>query len=70
MICSRCHCPFEVDPNDGRPNYWHHCNDLDEGVYAATTNPSFNSWRRGEPTGEDSRNKMIRYDYRRRVYDR
>ena len=67
MICRRCHEWFDPEPNDIRPNLWHVCPD---GCITAHSNPGFNSHRRGEPTGEDSRDKMLRYDYKRRVYDK
>ena len=61
--CWRCGSFFEADPHDIRPFLFCVCN-------AATRNPFFNSWRRGAPTGVDSRDKECRYDYRRRVDDR
>ena len=67
MICWRCFAVFEPSKDDIRPYFFHCCPDC---VYAGHVNPFFNSWRRGGPVGVDSRSKGLRYDYKRRVYDK
>ena len=72
MICDRCGGEFYPSPSDERPYLFHLCDDLPlEHQGHIMDNPRFwGNARRGVPGAGDTRNKELRRDYVRRVYDR